>query len=176
MRLLTSVLYQQLATVIRNIWHYFNWPYWYFKIERISCPATGTAPELVQLPYTNRHDRWGYVQRGKSPLVRDRTSSPPENTCNTYHALPVHTLPLPSVPCTLRGWLHQEATLLESRHDRFSSRQQRTGSHDAQRTSIHRSIDYRHHRSLKSDSPDDQLQPRDPEDTVWDTLTPGLHI
>ena len=51
MRLFTSVFYQKLATVIRNIWHYFNWPYWYFNIEKISCPATGTVPHLVHLPY-----------------------------------------------------------------------------------------------------------------------------
>ena len=49
MRLFTSVFYQKLATVIRNIWHCFNWPYWYFNIERISCPATGTSPLLITL-------------------------------------------------------------------------------------------------------------------------------
>ena len=36
----------------------------------------------------------GVMSRGKSRVTRDRTSSPPESTRNTYHTLPALTAAL----------------------------------------------------------------------------------
>ena len=52
----------------------------------------------------------------------DYTSSPPESTRNTYHALPALTLPVPSVPYTTRGQRHQRTATLEMRHKPPESR------------------------------------------------------
>ena len=76
----------------------------------------------------------GVMYQGKSRVTRDRTSSPPESTQNTYHALTALTLPV------------------------------NTGRHEDLRSSIYRCFDYRRHRSLESDAQDDQMPPRDPED------------
>ena len=63
----------------------------------------------------------GVMSRGKSHVTRDRTSSPPESSRNTYKALPALTLPVPSVLYTTRGQRHKRTTALEMRHDRLPS-------------------------------------------------------
>ena len=64
----------------------------------------------------------GVMSRRKSRVTRNRTSSPPESTRNTYHALPALTLRVPFVLYTTRGQRHQRTAALEMWHDRLPSR------------------------------------------------------
>ena len=82
------------------------------------------------------------------------------------------------------------SSLFHTRHEDNGTRGQRrlrcvttgyrvkvnTGRHDDLRFSRYRCFDHSRHRSLESDAQDDQLPPRDPEDVLGGTWTPGLDI
>ena len=105
----------------------------------------------------------GVMSLGKSRVTRARTSSSPESTRNTLITHCMHSRFL----SRLSHERYEDSSTGGQQRRRRGTVGYRvhisTGRHVEFRATIYRRFDYRHHRSLESDAPDDQMPPRDPE-------------
>ena len=103
------------------------------------------------------------LARGKSRDTRARTSSSPESTRNTLIAHRTHSRFL---ACLFYERYEDSSTGGQQRRRRGTAGYRvrvNSGRHVEFQATMDRRFDYRHHRSLESDAPDDQMPPHDPE-------------